>query len=434
MATDFGALLKKLLDTTGRTQKQIAKKIAEKTGSTINVEEANISRYVTGRNLPRYEETVYRQIEALFTVLITEHVITSDDQANELVSKVPFKYETDRAKTLRSKLEHEVLNILKRQQALEKPKDETTQGVSVFEEDNDIQIGILIRELHERLAASSTGLSARYDSIMAEIVINVIYMKLPPQEQSVFRRLAIFPYPYRCSIETTIEVCNVTAYSQAEFLEAREALRQRGLITVTDQQVQFWHPALHSFALKTLKETREEYETIKDRYIDYYYELFKDFIWNKYGYGSTTWDLEEDTLFFRFPQEKAHLKHAMEEMREKRQNYIRERLIAIYHDQDLYEETLSLLELPPETLTDEEKYLREYYEMLYENVTKEPDCPYKLVAWFWKYLEYELNLQYIHTSNEFADMWGRLALIYSCMDTDAILYKININKSLVWLN
>ncbi len=145
MITDFGVLLTQLLYDAGKTRKQIAEKIAEKKGSpTSDVEEANITRYVTGTRIPDKESTVYSQMSALFPVLISEHVVTSEDQVHELISKIPFKYEYDKtrkhlADSIRDMLVSEVLALLEKQQALDRPRYSTKWDTELIGRDEDIQ-------------------------------------------------------------------------------------------------------------------------------------------------------------------------------------------------------------------------------------------------------------------------------------------------------
>src|SRR2546421_7028519 len=94
-SNEFGTLLQTLLDNAGKKQNQIAEKIAEKKGRSPEAEESRMSRYISGTNSPGKPSTVYNQMNALLDALITEHVVTSEDQANELISRIPFKYTPD---------------------------------------------------------------------------------------------------------------------------------------------------------------------------------------------------------------------------------------------------------------------------------------------------------------------------------------------------
>lgn len=146
--TEFGVLLKQLLDDAGKTQKQIAEKIAEKKGGeigAIKVAESNITRYVTGTKLPDGEDTVDSQMSDLFPVLISEHVVTSEVQVRELISKIPFKHEKLNqtrkhvVDSIRGMLESEVLALLEKQQALDRPRYYTGQGIEFIGREEAIE-------------------------------------------------------------------------------------------------------------------------------------------------------------------------------------------------------------------------------------------------------------------------------------------------------
>ena len=119
--TEFGMLLTGFLSDANKKRGEIATK--------AGIDEGIISHYFTGNNLPLKEETVYYHMVAFFTVLVTEHVVTSIEQAKELVRLVPFhNNRTDLAKKFRKTLESEVLSLFAEQQALDRPRYQATWG------------------------------------------------------------------------------------------------------------------------------------------------------------------------------------------------------------------------------------------------------------------------------------------------------------------
>ncbi len=238
---------------------------------------------------------------------------------------------------------------------------------------------------------------------------------------------AVFDLLYRCNLIVPSFIREeLTRQEALQFLyklyEGELPLPYEG-----DYLWQFRHPVIRNFALARLDE-KHECELMKQRCLNFYYSLFSIFIMAKYGWGRTPAELAKMEEFSRLSSEYAAFSQAMREMREARYQYIKERLIASYYQNlDLYEETLNALKLPPETLTQRQEDLIEDYATIYEEVTKDPKCPYPLAEWFWKYLDYELNPNYFATPNVFAVMNGRLA-IYAMMDEDKVPARININN------
>ncbi len=124
-------LLRRLLKDAGKNQQWLAGK--------MDVDEAIISNFNTTDRLPWKEETVYKHMLTMFPHLISEHVVTSSDQARELINKIPFKYEKQLAQKFRDTLESEVLELIKKQQALDRPWYKTKWGTELIGRHKDIE-------------------------------------------------------------------------------------------------------------------------------------------------------------------------------------------------------------------------------------------------------------------------------------------------------
>jgi len=254
-----------------------------------------------------------------------------------------------------------------------------------------------------------------FESVMIESLIELIYALLSPQEKEVFRWLGIFQ-PYFTE-GTAITVCsNAEDLLEKDFLTVLEALRQYNILEVipqrTHQYMQFYHSALQYFALKKLKEANG-YESMMSSYLCYYNDLFTTLLLQRYGLGLSADRLAKSSAFLLLTYEKPNFYHAIETMREERQNYIKEKMIELYYEEDAYEEALYLSEISADLLTDEEKAIVEDFEKNSQRVAAQPDCPYPRVEWYWKYIEYELNPKYFETPNAFAETMGRLCINYA---------------------
>ncbi len=312
----------------------------------------------------------------IITAFAIYHAMLSVEEANDFLQAGGF----DPLQVM-NKEDRKVINLLERKE-INKYDNMYDQGVPL----PPLSRRVLLEDYMAMLLSSQLiGMlddTDRYTEPSTTTALDAIYLLLYKPEQDLFRRLGIFQDS--CSVETAIAVCNKDDLLEKEALLASlEALKQLNFIEIdVNQQLRFRYPYLQRFALKKLQEGKEydiiqEYDIIRNRYIDYYHRLIKIFIIAKYDPQSSPKQFY--SIHSLLTLEKPHLYQAIEGMREKRENWIREKI--------------------------EEEYWEYYDEEYY---AAHPNCPYPFLEWWCKYVEYELNYVHYSTPNPFAQWAGRM--------------------------
>lgn len=228
------------------------------------------------------------------TILATSTIIFDEDSKIEVNGLAVPESSYEQLETIRTK--DAVQLFLERAKVTDTTFDLTEDNAQTVAA---LCIGLDGLPLSLIIAASrikQLGIDGVYDSLLREDITDKFpssvvrhksldetikwnYHKLQPNEQRLFRRLAIFAGS--CSMEAIAEVCNLGDLPTDTLLDMLTTLENYLFITFENQRVRIRHNSLHNFAKRQLEKS-EDKEQLTIQFTDYYTSLVTKYMAAKY--------------------------------------------------------------------------------------------------------------------------------------------------------